>query len=460
MATNAVYKVYNGSEWVEYYFKTSAGQVGTSASRKFVTSSVKVNGVAFTLSSSTESATVTIAAKHINWDDSDNPYSTTSNYLREESTVFEAIKALDIACKNAYDNVPSGIVTTSNFSNNYPDLNAIESLSGTSGILKKTAANTWTLDTGVIASLASLANNQTGLVKLTNGTASIDTTSYVAQSRTINSKALSSNVTLYATDIQLTSSDSTTVKAKIDALASTAAGLSLSFAIECTGSFESTDINASFNSTNDSIEITALGASGKSTIGLVDGSTKNISDLKIGDTIFVKETNIPDRWLGSIVSGSSNTKIFTFYKLETYNMTWGAISGKPTTLAGYGITDCSLNSSTGAITIGSVTKTPIYDISGKADNNHASSSTTYGVGTSSNYGHVKLVSGDLNGKSASDGMAASQSHTHSQYLTSHQSLSGYATETWVTNKGYVVCKAGTSFSGTPRSGDIWIDTNN
>ena len=46
---------------------------------------------------------------------------------------------------------------------------------------------------------------------------------------------------------------------------------------------------------------------------------------------------------------------------------------------------------------------------------HASSATTYGVGTSSSYGHVKVISGDLNGKSATNGYAASQSHSHSNY---------------------------------------------
>lgn len=51
----------------------------------------------------------------------------------------------------------------------------------------------------------------------------------------------------------------------------------------------------------------------------------------------------------------------------------------------------------------------------KAPKNHASTSTTYGVGTSANYGHVKIISGDLNNKTAQDGYAASQSHTHGQY---------------------------------------------
>lgn len=49
---------------------------------------------------------------------------------------------------------------------------------------------------------------------------------------------------------------------------------------------------------------------------------------------------------------------------------------------------------------------------------HASSSTTYGVGTSSNYGHVKLGAANQNGATAADGVAAPNGHTHSQYVTS------------------------------------------
>ena len=64
----------------------------------------------------------------------------------------------------------------------------------------------------------------------------------------------------------------------------------------------------------------------------------------------------------------------------------------------------------------------------KAPNNHASTSNTYGLGNATNYGHVKLISGDLNGKTAQDGYAASQSHTHSQYaLKANPSFTGNAT---------------------------------
>lgn len=64
----------------------------------------------------------------------------------------------------------------------------------------------------------------------------------------------------------------------------------------------------------------------------------------------------------------------------------------------------------------------------KAPNNHASTATTYGVGELAKYGHVKVISGDLNGKTAQDGYAASQSHTHSQYAPkANPSFTGNAT---------------------------------
>ena len=49
-----------------------------------------------------------------------------------------------------------------------------------------------------------------------------------------------------------------------------------------------------------------------------------------------------------------------------------------------------------------------------------SSGNGYGKGTTSNYGHVKLVTGDMNGATNTDGEAVSKNHTLSQYsLTTH-----------------------------------------
>ena len=72
--------------------------------------------------------------------------------------------------------------------------------------------------------------------------------------------------------------------------------------------------------------------------------------------------------------------------------------------------------------LGQVTGITEVTITGVTPTSHASSATTYGVGTTSNYGHVKLVTGDMNGATHADGVACSKNHTHSQYLTSHQTV--------------------------------------
>ena len=77
--------------------------------------------------------------------------------------------------------------------------------------------------------------------------------------------------------------------------------------------------------------------------------------------------------------------------------------------------------------LGQVTGISEVTISGVTPSSHASTGTTYGAGTTANYGHVKLINGDLNGKTYSDGVAAASAHTHSQYLTSHQAAVRYDT---------------------------------
>ena len=90
--------------------------------------------------------------------------STTTYHRRKLSNVFKALIADDIP-DLAWSKITSG----------NDDLKAIEALTGTSGLLKKTAANTW----------------------------SLDTTSYVPTSRTINGHALSNNVTVSKADVGL-----------------------------------------------------------------------------------------------------------------------------------------------------------------------------------------------------------------------------------------------------------------
>lgn len=88
----------------------------------------------------------------------------------------------------------------------------------------------------------------------------------------------------------------------------------------------------------------------------------------------------------------------------------------------YSNSNCYIGTDNCLYSGGTKVLTAHQDISGKAPNNHASSATTYGVGTSSNYGHMKLGAANQNGATAANGVCAPNGHTHSQYLTSHQSL--------------------------------------
>lgn len=54
-------------------------------------------------------------------------------------------------------------------------------------------------------------------------------------------------------------------------------------------------------------------------------------------------------------------------------------------------------------------------LSGKAPTSHASTNTTYGIGTGSNYGHVKLSDSTLSTSDASAGIAASPKAVKAAY---------------------------------------------
>jgi len=104
-----------------------------------------------------------------------------------------------------------------------------------------------------------------------------------------------------------------------------------------------------------------------------DGYEIRLGELKLGDIIYVIETNVPDRWVGGI----TDTDV-VLYKMETAKVPIENYSLKSDTIkdvkyesnklqkivnggSSYSdIMNLSLDSSTGAITIGSVTKTPLY----------------------------------------------------------------------------------------------------
>lgn len=60
-----------------------------------------------------------------------------------------------------------------------------------------------------------------------------------------------------------------------------------------------------------------------------------------------------------------------------------------------------------------------------APTSHASSATTYGVGTTANYGHVKISNGDVATTASANGLAAGMDHSHSNYLAATPTRNGH-----------------------------------
>lgn len=436
MAVNAIYKQYDGSQWVEYYFKTSVAQVGVSSTRKFVTSSVKVNNVAFTLDSTGDGASLTIGGSNI-VGNAVAVSGSSLHYIVANDNISVALGKLDKACKDAYDAIPSGVLTTSNYSTT---LNSVYQ-----GLNSN------------LTSIAALNTNVAGFVKFTNGTASIDTTSYTPTSRTINSKALTGNITLYGTDIVMSSSDSTTLQSAISNVVNIANG-------KCKAYVTNVTTSPSFNTQN---AIVALNGG-----GFEEGLY--LPDLKVGDVVYLTNTNVPDRWVSQITEGtgsSAGTYQVRFSILETtsVDMSWSNITGKPTTISGYGITDCYINNSTGAITIGSVTKTPLYSHQSLAsvvpytgatgDVNLGTHGITANVAT---FGSVSVGDVLIDYDTANDKLDISNIGGGTiDFTFDHVKWNGneMATQTWV-DSNFARATAGTTAPSNPSSGDIFIDTNN
>ena len=136
----------------------------------------------------------------------------------------------------------------------------------------------------------------------------------------------------------------------------------------------------------------------------------------------------------SEASGGTDVSLCTTGEKYTWNHKQDALSGQTAYSAKGSATkvpQITTNS------LGQVTTISEVTISGVTPSSHSSTGTTYGVGTTANYGHVKLLHGDLNDRSYTDGVAAASAHTHSQYLTSRD-ISGKADKASIT--GATKCK--------------------
>ena len=366
MATNAKYKVYSGSDWVEYHFTTNAAQVSTTDARKFLTTSVTVNGYtagttgAKVTVGSGNAANIEVNGAHIT---GQAAIDTTNNnsalhYIAATDSVAVALGKLDRAANEAYNHadlsgvVPyTGATSDVNLGNHSLSLSTLNlyyysggntiscggfGVSSTGDLYVESSANGgvyFDSADGVYIGTSKGTNNSNQVA--TKG----DFANYVPTTRTVNSKALSSNITLYGTDIVMSSNDNSTLQSAISAVQAKANGLTTAYAVDTTTT--GTNIyNSSFDSTVSDLEIAAAQTTGSTSNGKItvlnasgSGTTEvKLDDLKVGDSIFVKKTNVPDRWYAGKTAGAQGTSkiVYHFYILETYNMTWEAISNKPT----------------------------------------------------------------------------------------------------------------------------------
>ena len=91
-------------------------------------------------------------------------------------------------------------------------------------------------------------------------------------------------------------------------------------------------------------------------------------------------------------------------------------------------------------TTGKLIKDGGSKISDLAPKNHASTATTYGSGTTTNYGHVKINSGDCSTNTFTNGVAAASKHSHSEMTGTASAttfyLIGHSGTTTATGKLY------------------------
>lgn len=450
------YKVYDGSNWQEYYLRTTAAAVGVTSSRKFLTSDVRVNsnnagttGAKVTVDSSGNGANIEIDGAHITGQAS--PVSGSSlQYVSASDLISAALGKLDKACKDAYDHVPANCLTygqNGNFQTQYECLNQFESF----------VTESYLTGAGFIKIKAT--NNNDIYYEL-------DQTTYVPTSRTVNGKALSSNVTIGATDIAYTNSAfalANTVGAYLDTLTNVLQGKQNSYAIALNGTGTGV-VNGQFNNQRDTdISATFTVSGGHVTtdkyLKLTDGTTVNLGDLKVGDNVYITDQEYPDRWVSAITypsGGGSGT--ITFSILETQKVVLTSYATWGNSLSHYGILDAKIEN--GVITLGTNTITPVTSLSTVVPYTGATGDVNLGS-------HDLITTGTVyasyfNGTGLTLGLhditADNQNNLILSVTTGDFKVS--AANMTLNNKNVATITSGTSAPSSPRVGDIWLDTNN
>ena len=313
---NAIYKRYNGSGWDTFYLKTTAAQVLPTNLKHFVTANTKVNGVPFVLSTDTVDGVANTPVENLTLtldNIGDGSTRSLTNYLPYTGATanvnlgHHSLSANSIGIYN-YGGAGGTAVTCGGFASNG------------SGTLTIESPNSIELDANSGAYVGS----------------SLSSDNLIATRGWVG--------TLTGADITVGVGSSnfnygTSLQSAIDTTFNLANGKNTSYAIssgegEISITWPSNIVNAEFGSTHatdDSFAITQTynPATGSVTKAIrllggnaISGTDVLLTDLKIGDSVFVSQLDVPDRWVSAIsnieVSGTSNrTFSITFSKLET-----------------------------------------------------------------------------------------------------------------------------------------------
>ncbi len=305
----ATYKRYNetgGNVWDTIYFKTAAAAVGESNSRWFMKPVNTVNGIPFT-----QNGGIMLYANNITIRKNEKP--ATYNYISEGQTIAEALKALDNAAKDAKDSIPSGVLTTANYADTLSsvyqakndELDKLTKIPGT-GYVTKTSL-------GYATSTALM------LVKDIK-----DTGAFVPKERTVNNKALSSDITLTGDDIK-TTANGKNISQDIAAIREMANGRSRSFVIDTPEQSE-ISCNSSFRvKKTNSQNFVKVAVTGAKPLENIQHNLVDLSTLVVGDVIFTKTAGMKDWWyageaVDTTIQGA-NIKFYWFYQFDADSVT-------------------------------------------------------------------------------------------------------------------------------------------
>lgn len=298
------------------YFKTTADQVLNVSDGKengewmgVLSNKYTINGQKWKAPANSTTSELTLDTDHIKLS-----IITGANYIKTDQTITDALKALDKAAKDAKDSIPSGVLTTGNYAavlnSVYQakniELDHLSNITG-SGYVKRTESGYTTFTT----------QNVANEIKATN--------TFVPKERTVNGKALSSNITLTGDDIK-TTANGKNISQDIAAIREMANGRSRSFVID-TPTQSETSCNHLFRvpKTNSSISVVKIPVTGAKPLDDIQGNNIDLSTLVVGDVIFTKTAGMKDWWYaGKAVDATvqgSNIEYYWFYQLDADSIT-------------------------------------------------------------------------------------------------------------------------------------------